>query len=114
EEMSIGVPLAMRETDVRYERAQGLGQIGRDVGICILVDGDRAGRVRHDNRGDALAVRERLERTLHVWSDDEDLLARRGADGEGLLAEHGRDGSRRAAHALSVVGFRLSVVEDVR
>src|ERR1700736_3058837 len=107
QEMRVGVPLAVREADLRHERAQGFRQIFRHTGIGVLIDRDRAGRVRYDDRGDAVAARESAEDTLHVRSDDEDLLARRGADGECCLAQHG-EMVAGALRALSAADAALS------
>ena len=84
--MGVGVPFAVSETDLRDERAKRFGQVGRHIGVGILIDRDCAGRMRYDDRGDAIAMRERSEDALHVGSDDQDLLAGGRANREGCLA----------------------------
>ena len=73
----------MAEADVRNHRPQRFGEIGQDGGIGVLVDRDRAGRMRRDNRADSVAVREVVKGALDLGGDDEDLLVLRRTDGKG-------------------------------
>ncbi len=104
--MSVGVPFAVLEADFRHERAQGIGQISRDVGIGVLVDGDGAGGVWDDDGGDAVAAGERSERLLHLGGDDE--VCSRAVVRREKVCSRSMVNDKRAARALSVIGYRLS------
>ena len=77
--VSLGVP---ERRGARDQLAEVCEQIGPNVGIGVLLDGDAGGRVRRDDPDDAGADSALAHGVLHLLGEIDQLLASGAADGD--------------------------------
>lgn len=77
--------MAIRHGLLRRDPIEGVGHVGPDLLVPVLVDAERAARVLHEQVHQPDPVRRDLRQGRHHLGRDQVAAARAGGQGEGLL-----------------------------